>query len=61
MKISTGNENLALWQYQVASSFHPAAEAVIAPGDCVETRRELPDNFAKLVITSPPYNIGKAY
>jgi len=61
MKISTANENLALWQYKVASSFHPAAEAVIAPGDCLETLRGLPDGFAKLVITSPPYNIGKTY
>ncbi len=34
---------------------------VIAPGDCSATLRTLPDSFAKLIITSPPYNIGKAY
>ena len=50
-----------LWRQQVASSFSPDAEAVIAHGDCLETLRGLPDGFAKLVITSPPYNIGKVY
>lgn len=50
-----------LWTQQVASSFSPDAEAVIAHGDCLETLRGLPDNFAKLIITSPPYNIGKVY
>ncbi len=27
--------------------------------DCLEGMRQLPDNFAKLTITSPPYNVGK--
>jgi hypothetical protein len=27
----------ALWQGEVASSFDPAAEAVIMPGDCLQT------------------------
>lgn len=51
----------ALWQGDVASSFDPAAEVVVAEGDCLRTLRELPEGFAKLIITSPPYNIGKAY
>ena len=51
----------ALWQGEVASSFDPAAEAVIMPGDCLQTLGNLPEAFAKLIITSPPYNIGKAY
>jgi DNA modification methylase len=50
-----------LWQGDVASSFDPSAEVVIADGDCLTTLRELPGGFAKLIITSPPYNIGKAY
>jgi len=50
-----------LWSGEVAASFRPDADVVIAPGDCVETLRSLPDGFAKLIITSPPYNIGKAY
>lgn len=50
-----------LWQCEVAAAYDPAAEIVIAQGDCLKTLRELPDEFAKLIITSPPYNIGKVY
>lgn len=55
------NDNRVLWRPTIASAFDPAAEAVIVPGDCVETLRALPQGFAKLIITSPPYNIGKEY
>src|SRR5215213_6970906 len=55
------DENQGLWKHDVASSFSLTADVVIAPGDCLETLLTLPDSFAKLVITSPPYNIGKAY
>lgn len=55
------SETPGLWQPHVATSFDASADAMILPGDCVETMRALPDAFAKLVITSPPYNVGKAY
>jgi adenine-specific DNA-methyltransferase len=55
------SENPSLWRPDIAESFDPAANVVIAPGDCLETLRILPDAFAKLIITSPPYNIGKSY
>jgi DNA modification methylase len=51
----------ALWSPKIASAFDPNAEVVIAPGDCLSTLRTLPDGLAKLIITSPPYNLGKAY
>lgn len=41
--------------------FSEDAEVVIAQGDCAETLRTLPSGFCQLVITSPPYNIGKEY
>lgn len=53
--------NETLCKVEVAAEFAPHAEAVIAPGDCLETLGRLPDGFAKLIITSPPYNLGKAY
>ena len=34
---------------------------MIYQGDCLELMRKLPDNLIPLTITSPPYNIGKAY
>ena len=59
--MATVSENQVLWTHKVASSFDPDADAVVAPGDCLETLRALPTDFAKLIITSPPYNIGKVY
>lgn len=55
------NETSTLWTPEVAASFDPAAEVVIAQGDCLGILQDLPGGLAKLIITSPPYNIGKAY
>jgi len=30
-------------------------------GDCLEVMKEMPDEYIDMVITSPPYNIGKDY
>lgn len=46
---------------EVKTAFDPDAEAVILPGDCKRSLQSLPDGGAKLIITSPPYNIGKSY
>ena len=29
--------------------------------DCLETMKRMPDNFVDLVLTSPPYNLGKGH
>lgn len=59
--MSEDNGALQLWDYEVSAQFNAQADAVIAPGECLETLSKLPDAFAKLIITSPPYNIGKVY
>jgi adenine-specific DNA-methyltransferase len=59
--MKSGGESQTLWTPKIASSFDPNAEIVIAEGDCLDTLRTLPDGLAKLIITSPPYNLGKAY
>lgn len=41
--------------------FDPLAHAVIYPGDCLDFLGQVPSHTAALVITSPPYNIGKPY
>ncbi len=46
---------------QIAPSFSPDAKIVIAQGDSEEILSRLPDGLAKLIITSPPYNLGKVY
>lgn len=43
------------------SQFDPQARAVVYAGHCLELLRKIPDESVQLVITSPPYNIGKAY
>lgn len=51
-----------LWMApEVASSFSAEAEVVVLMGDSADRLREVPDETAKLIITSPPYNIGKVY
>lgn len=47
--------------WEIADVFAPDARAVILQGDAAQTLKDLPDGSTKLIITSPPYNIGKAY
>lgn len=54
-------EQALLWSPDIASEFTPAAEAVLSHGDCLSALRTLPDEQFKLIITSPPYNLGKGY
>ncbi len=45
----------------ISTQYAPDAEVVVAQGDCLETLRVLPRGSIQLVVTSPPYNIGKDY
>src|SRR5205085_8681216 len=49
------------WQPEIQPAYSEKAELVIAHGDCVDILKSVPDNSIKLVITSPPYNLGKSY
>lgn len=51
----------SFWEPTVADQFDPTAEAVILAGESEDTLKSVPDGSAKLIITSPPYNVGKAY
>jgi len=46
---------------KILSRFSAAAEAVVYPGSCLDLLAQIPDKTIQLVVTSPPYNIGKAY
>ena len=50
-----------LWKPTISEQFDPAADATILAGDAAETLKTIPTWAVKLAITSPPYNIGKAY
>ncbi len=58
----TGNaKQPAFWSPEVFATYSQTADVIIAPGDCLQTLKTLPDGLVKLIITSPPYNLGKAY
>src|SRR5690242_10629641 len=48
-------------QLEIAADYHPSARATAYRGDCLHLLHKIPDKSASLVVTSPPYNIGKAY
>jgi DNA modification methylase len=45
----------------ISGEFAENADIVFACGDSCEILSRCPDGFASLIITSPPYNIGKEY
>ncbi len=45
----------------ISSAFTDEARAIVFPGDCRELLASIPSGSIQLVVTSPPYNIGKEY
>lgn len=45
----------------IAEQFSPDETVVLHAGDALNFVQTLPSDSVKLIITSPPYNIGKAY
>ncbi len=45
----------------IATHFNPNADIVMFNGETGDLLDTIPDNCVKLIITSPPYNIGKSY
>lgn len=48
-------------RFSIASEFSPSARVVVHNGDCREMLRQVPAKAVRLVVTSPPYNLGKEY
>ena len=46
---------------QISSSFDPGSSIVWHHGDVSTLLESIPDGTVKLVVTSPPYNVGKEY
>ncbi len=46
---------------KISHHFDPSVDFIFYKGDVRELLESIPDNFTKLVVTSPPYNIGKEY
>lgn len=45
----------------IDNSFSKVKDIVIYQGDCLDLLKQIPNNVIKLIVTSPPYNIGKEY
>lgn len=45
----------------IASKFDPTESVVVFPGDCLNLLKSIPNGSIQLIVTSPPYNIGKEY
>ncbi len=46
---------------RLTETYEETADFVLYPGDTLELLRGLPASLVSLVITSPPYNLGKPY
>ena len=46
---------------KIADRFSTDEHAVLFRGNCLDLLKEIPDRSIQLVVTSPPYNIGKEY
>jgi len=46
---------------KIADTFTPSESIVVYPGDCLDLLKSIPGESLQLVVTSPPYNIGKEY
>ena len=50
-----------LRQITVSDTYNTDVDVILFDGDCSELLKNIPSNSVDLVITSPPYNIGKKY
>ena len=48
-------------QITVSDTYNTDMDVVLFDGDCRELLKDIPSSSVDLVITSPPYNIGKKY
>ncbi len=46
---------------RIASRFEAKERIVVYHGNCLELLKEIPNRAVQLIVTSPPYNIGKEY
>ena len=55
--------NLQLFptEKSISDSFDPNAEIVLYNGDVADLLAKIPDNSINLIVSSPPYNLGKSY
>ena len=48
-------------KHKLTDVFHGDSDAVVIDGDVISICKNLPSEMFSLIVTSPPYNIGKSY
>jgi adenine-specific DNA-methyltransferase len=46
---------------RIGARFRTSNDVTLATGDCLALLKQIPDKSVSLVVTSPPYNLGKSY
>lgn len=54
-------QSLLTNKFRISSKYSNNSDVILFHGDRLDLMHQLPDKSVKLVITSPPYNIGKEY
>jgi adenine-specific DNA-methyltransferase len=55
------NQGIFTEEHKISTVFTPSEHAVVYSGDCLDLLKTIPDESLQLIVTSPPYNIGKEY
>jgi len=48
-------------KFRITKHFNKEANVVLYHGSCLKLLNEIPSSKIKLIVTSPPYNVGKEY
>jgi len=48
-------------KHKISEKFSLSRRIIVYPGDCIDMLKSIPDESMQLIVTSPPYNIGKEY
>ncbi len=46
---------------RISSTFEPDADFIFWEDDCLKLLPSIPNEYVQLIVTSPPYNLGKPY
>ena len=46
-------------RFKISQQYSENADVVLFNGECLDLLKRIPDGAAMLVVTSPPYNLGK--
>ncbi len=60
-RMNARGQSLFSQKTTISEEFSPSESIVVYPGDCLALLKTIPDESLQLIVTSPPYNIGKEY